>query len=484
VARRVEALGGRPVQVLRGPQLLAVRVPRSDAAALSHRLARIPGVRFVEQNRDSMRTTDYVQSVPSDPLWPSQWGPAVIGAPAAWAVTMGSPKVVIAVLDTGVDLSQPDLRGALVPGYNFVSGDNEPSDDNGHGTRTAGIVGARSDNDLGISGVCPRCSIMPVKVSGANGYASWLNVAAGITWAADHGASVISLSLGGGPSDAVAAAISYAERKGILVVAAAGNNGSSQPFYPAADPGVLSVAGTQRSGELYSWSNYGSWVSVAAPGCDTTTFMGGSFGQFCGTSASAPVVAGLAGLALSYSPTSSPDTIERAIVSSAHPIPGVSAGRVDAVGTLAALGATFRTEARTRTRRSSKASSNARSTAKHVQSVQHSRLNRGLGVHWHLRLAAVGGRVAATLHSSKAQSCVVSLRTPGGIWLSTSRGTVDSLVARVARGTYRLDVQCKLRLQRRASLAVRGARFARHERRSGNRRRTAPVPVEIGFKPV
>jgi hypothetical protein len=92
--------------------------------------------------------------------------------------------------------------------------------------------------------------------------------------------------------------------------------------------------------------------------------------------------------------------------------------------------------------------------------------------------------VAATLHSSKAQSCLVSLRTPGGIWLSTSRGTVDSLVARVARGTYRLDVQCKLRLQRRASLAVRGARFARHERRSGNRRRTAPVPVEIGFKPV
>jgi len=478
VARRVEALGGRPVHVLRGPQLLAVRVPSRDAAALSHRLARIPGVRFVEQNRASMRTTGFVQSVPSDPLWPSQWGPAVIGAPAAWAVTMGSPKVVIAVLDTGVDLSQPDLRGGLVPGYNVVGGDNEPSDDNGHGTRTAGIVGARSDNDLGISGVCPRCSIMPVKVAAANGSASWLNVASGITWAADHGASVISLSLGGGPSDAVAAAIGYAERKGVLVVAAAGNNGSSEPFYPAADPGVLGVAGTQRSGDLYGWSDYGSWVSVAAPGCDTTTFVGGSFGQFCGTSASTPVVAGLAGLALSYSPTASADTIERAIVSSAHPVAGVSAGRVDAVGTLAALGATFKTQPATAARTSAKSTRDPRPAAKHVRSALRSRVTRrALRVRWHLRLTAVRGRVAATLRTPKAHSCLLSLRSADGIWLSSQRGwAADSLVARVAGGRYRLDVQCRLSRPRPASLTVRGGRISRHRR--------APVPVEIRFKPV
>lgn len=484
VANRVEALGGRPVRLLAGPRLLAVRVPRRNAPALSRRLARISGVRFVERNRDLMRTTALVQAVPTDPLWPNQWGPALIGAPAAWTVTMGSPSVVIAVLDTGVDFSQPDLRGALAPGYDFVSGDNDPSDDNGHGTRTAGIVGARADNGLGISGVCPRCSVMPVKVAAANGSASGLDVASGITWATDHGASVISMSLGGGQSDAVAAAVRYAQSRGVLVVAAAGNNGNSQPFYPAADPGVLSVAGTAKTGGLYTWSNRGSWVDVAAPGCDTTTFRSGAFGQFCGTSASAPVVAGLAGLALSYAPHSSAATIEHAILSSAHHVTGVADGRVDAVGTLTALGATFKLRPATRRRPRAKLAG-SRSPSHYVQPTPRAHVSRGaLRTQWHVRLAVIGGRVAATLHSPKAQSCLLTLRSVDGVWLSSKRGpTADSLVARVAGGRYRLDVQCRTRRPRPASLTVHGARL-RQNQSGPQSRRGVPVPVAITFKPI
>jgi hypothetical protein len=437
-------------------------VPRSDVPRLRRRLAQARGVRFVERNHVVMRLTgaNRVAAIPTDPLWPNQWGLAQIGAPAAWALTMGSPSVVIAVLDTGVDFSQPDLQGAFVPGYDIVNGDSNPSDDNGHGTRTAGIVGARADNGVGISGVCPRCSIMPVKVVAADGTATALDVATGITWATDHGASIISLSLGGTQSDAVSAAVSYAESKNVLVVAAAGNDGSSNPFYPAADPGVLSVAASRPDGQLYPWSDRGSWVDVAAPGCDIATFRGGGYGRLCGTSASTPVVAGLAGLALSYSPTSSAQAIEQAIVSGAHRVDGVTGGRIDAVGTLAALGATFEVA---RTVRASSAlaqlgrsASGTRSSASILRAAPQARVRRRvLRAHWRVQLAVDGGRVAATLRSSKARFCFVSLASAGSVWVSSRRGQADSLVARVAPGTYRLDVWCKVRRPRPASLTVR-----------------------------
>ena len=288
-----------------------------------------------------LTASDSVQDVPTDPLCGMQWGASLTRAPTAWAVTKGSPSVVVAVLDTGVDASQPDLQGAFVPGYDFVNHDANPSDDHGHGTGTAGIVAARAGNGLGGAGFCPRCSIMPVKVVGADGTATEADVAPGITWAADHGANVINLSLGGTYSSTVADAIAYATRKGVLVVAAAGNNGNSSAFYPAADPGVLGVAATQPDDHLYSWSNFGAWVPVAAPGCDLTTTRNAGYAEVCGTSASTPVVSGLAALAMSFSPTSSAAAVTQAIASSAHAVQGVSAGRVDVAGTLAALGATF-----------------------------------------------------------------------------------------------------------------------------------------------
>jgi subtilisin family serine protease len=340
--RSIAALGARTSGALPQLHVEVLRVPRRNVAAVISRLRRSHAVRYVERNRVAIRITSANRVTPTDPLWAQQWGAALTNAPTAWAVTRGAPSVIVAVLDTGVDFAQPDLQGAFVPGYDFVNNDVNPSDDLGHGTAVAGIIAARADNGLGGSGLCPRCSIMPVKVVGSDGTATDLNVASGITWAADHGARVINLSLGGLYYATIRAAVNYATSKGVLVVAAAGNNGNSKRVYPAAEDGVLSVAATRTNDTLYSWSEYGNWVAVAAPGCDLTTLRGAGYGEMCGTSASAAVVSALAGLAISYAPSASTDAITHAITSSARRIAGVTYGRVDFAGTLASLGATFK----------------------------------------------------------------------------------------------------------------------------------------------
>lgn len=317
-----------------GARALRVEGGRREAALAA--LMASPAVEYAERN-----VIVQVLAAPNDPKWSSQWGPRTIGAPSAWETTRGSPGIVIAVLDTGAELTHPDLNGAFVAGYDVVNRDSDPQDDNGHGTAAAGVLAARTNNGRGIAGVCWECRIMPVKVLDANGSGTNSAVAAGIVWAVDHGARVISMSLGGpGTTQTLTDAIGYATRRGVLLVAAAGNNGSTAPFYPAAYPEVLSVAGTDTSDKLYSWSNYGSWVKVAGPGCNTTTTLGGGYGSFCGTSSATPVVAGLVGLAVSVRPESVKGEVENAIQQTAYPIgTAVQNGRVDAVPTLTALGA-------------------------------------------------------------------------------------------------------------------------------------------------
>jgi subtilisin family serine protease len=339
--------GARAVGLARLPHLHAavLRGSRSATRATVRRLERAGLVAYSEPDRVLMRVAQsaYEQLVPSDPLWPQQWGAAAIEAPAAWAVTTGSPSTVVAVLDTGVDASQPDLAGALAPGYDFVNGDADPSDDFGHGTSVAGIIAARLDNGAGVAGVCPNCSVMPVKVVGSDGTGLTSTIAEWMTWAVDHGARVVNLSLGGpDASDVLASAVQYAQAHGVLVVAAAGNNGNSNAFYPAAYPGVLSVAASGPDANLYPWSDSGPWVDVAAPGCDVAPSRGGGFGDFCGTSASTPVVSGLAGLAFSFAPAVTADHVEQALESSAAPVAGVGFGVVDAARMLQALGAALR----------------------------------------------------------------------------------------------------------------------------------------------
>jgi subtilisin family serine protease len=280
-----------------------------------------------------------LDTTPNDSEWSLQSGLRVVGFPRAWDITRGSPQVVVAVLDTGVDPNQPDLRGALVPGANFVDTGAAPSDDHGHGTAVAAIIAARTENRQGIAGICWLCSVMPVKVLDRTGTGDDSEIAAGVVWAADHGAQVINLSLGGpGDSPELAAALAYAAGQGAIVIAAAGNGSSDVQFFPAADPNAISVAGTTTTDHAYVWSNYGSWVDVAAPGCNIAPLLNGGYGTFCGTSSAAPIVTGLAALALSARPTATATEIGQAIERTATPLPGfVHFGRVNAAETLTAL---------------------------------------------------------------------------------------------------------------------------------------------------
>ena len=277
--------------------------------------------------------------VPNDPLLRASWALAKTNATGAWSLTTGHANTVVAVLDTGVDAGHPDLQGALVSGYDTVNEDADPSDDHGHGTMVAGVIAARANNGIGAAGTCWRCSLMPIKVIAASGAGSAGDVAEGITWAVDHGARVINMSFTlSGPDTGVGAAIARARAHGVLVVAAAGNTGTLDATYPAAFPGVLSVAGTDSADARYGWSNYGSWVRVAAPGCNQTTAVGGGYGDFCGTSSATAFVAGLAGLVRSYAPRLSPDGVGDALSAHAAPVGDfVSAGRVDAAAVLSSL---------------------------------------------------------------------------------------------------------------------------------------------------
>jgi len=313
-----------------------LRVSNGVEDKVMRELAADPSVEFVERDFAVAATM-----TPNDYWWPNQWSQVKTRTNLAWDLTQGSASVVIASLDTGVDLTQPDLQGKLVGGYNTLSGSSEATDDNGHGTWAAGVAGAASNNSIGVASYCWRCSLMPVKVLGADGTGTMSNVAAGITWATDHGARVISMSLSGPiGTSALQSAVQYAHSRGVILVAAAGNSGNSTQGYPAAYSEVLGVAGTDPNDALYSWSSYGSWVKLAAPGCSYTTGRAGWYGSFCGTSAATPVVAGIAGLALSYSPNASNTAVEAALEASALKISAaVAYGRVDAYATLLALGA-------------------------------------------------------------------------------------------------------------------------------------------------
>ena len=278
--------------------------------------------------------------LPNDPGWTQQWGLRQVEAPAAWGLmTAPSRQVVVAVVDSGVDPTQPDLQGALVPGADFADSSGSTADQYGHGTMVAGVIAARGDNGQGVAGVCWTCLIMPIKVLDANGSGTATSIAQGIRWAADHGANVINMSFVlSGPDPDVAAAISYAHDKGAIVIAAAGNSGTGDETYPAAYPFVVSVAATDDADQLYPWSTHGSWVTLAAPGCTLTTALGGGFASFCGTSAAAPLVAGLA--ALGYEAGAPSETaLEAALERTAKPLPGsVGSGRVDALQLVSQFG--------------------------------------------------------------------------------------------------------------------------------------------------
>jgi len=279
----------------------------------------------------------------SGDIRPQTTAGADIKAGPAWDVTQGDPEVVIAVIDSGVDMTHPELIGKVVStGRDFANADDDASDDHWHGTHTAGVAAADTDNGEGIAGVAWNCGILPVKVTGADGsgYYSWL--IDGIIWATDQGADVINLSLGGDVDDPfLEDACKYAYDHGVVITAAAGND-AGPVVYPAAyDAYVLAVAATDYNDEVADFSNFGPEVDVAAPGVyilgpAPQAYVGTGYLPYLfatGTSEAAPHVAGLAALIKSLKPDLSPADIMKVIRYTADDVNGSTlSGRDDHVG--------------------------------------------------------------------------------------------------------------------------------------------------------
>ncbi len=287
-----------------------------------------PSILLAEPNY-RLHATD---TFPNDTYWHNQYGLVAVRAPQGWDISTGSAAVTIAVIDTGVALTHPDLAAKIVAGYDFVNNDDIPQDDNGHGTHVAGIAAASSNNGVGVAGVSWHARIMPVKVLDAAANGSFANAAAGIIWATDHGAQIINLSLGG-TSDSVIFqdAIDYAYHHGVMLIAASGNSGSNFVLYPARYPNVMAVGATDANNALAPFSNYGAEIDVVAPGVDIfSTWLGGNYQNDSGTSMSAPYVAGLAAILRGIPGSGSPANLAWAMKTTALDL-GVS-GRDDYYG--------------------------------------------------------------------------------------------------------------------------------------------------------
>jgi subtilisin family serine protease len=293
-----KAHGGRKIKSLLEIKVHHISVPVHALEKIEAALAKNPKVEFVERN-----LIGEAHLVPNDPGYTSQWHLTKIFAPDAWDLAFGSTNVPIAVIDSGVDPNHPDLM--LVPGYNFLGGNTDTRDVLGHGTAVAGAAAALGNSGIGVSGVTWTNPVMPLVTVTSSNTGTVSDTSSAIIYAADHGARVINISLGWtGVSSTMQNAVDYAWNRGLVIVASAGNNGNSSPIYPAALNNVLAVSATDSADNLASWSTYGNFVDVAAPGVSIyTTANGGGYRYASGTSFSAPIVAGLAGLIIAFNPS-------------------------------------------------------------------------------------------------------------------------------------------------------------------------------------
>ncbi|WP_410514485.1 S8 family peptidase [Paenibacillus sp. BR2-3] len=242
---------------------------------------------------------------PNDLLFSTyQWNLPAIQTEQGWQLSKGAEDVIVAVVDTGVQANHPDLKGKLLTGFNAITSSSTPDDDVGHGTHVAGIIGALVNNSEGVAGISWYNKILPVKALDNSGAGTTYSVAEGIIWAADNGAKVINLSLGNyADSQFLHDAIKYAYDRDIVIVSAAGNDNTERPGYPAAYPEVLAVAATNASAKKASFSNFGDYIDVSAPGESiASTYTDNQYAALSGTSMSSPHVAALAGLVRSINP--------------------------------------------------------------------------------------------------------------------------------------------------------------------------------------
>lgn len=263
-------------------------------------------------------------SIPDDPLYGQQWHLAEINAPTGWDTSTGSPSVIIAVVDGGTELTHPDLQPRLVNGANTAENQvttqlngGDVSAVTSHGVITSGIAAAAGNNALGICGVAWNCGLMPVRVTNNTaGTASLTDITAGIRWAAQNGAKVVSASWSGVDSATVETNGQFCRNNGAVLVYPTGNNGAAL-LPTAAQPSVLVVSGFGHDGTLWPSSNYGACVKVSAPCVDiTSTAPGGSYSSQTGTSYAAPIVSGLVGLVWTVNPSLTPVQAQRIVESS------------------------------------------------------------------------------------------------------------------------------------------------------------------------
>ena len=352
--KRLQADAGK----LRLSDFVVIKLPAGvNSESLKAELAALPDVEAIDF--DGLAYIAGVNMTPNDPFFATHqyslrntgvqppYDPGTSGADAemeaAWTITTGDTSVVIAIIDTGVDIGHPDLVSRIwtnpleeddlvdndgngfiddIYGYDFVNNDGLPLDDHMHGTHLAGIAAANGNNGIGIAGMNWKCRIMAIKVLDMNGSGFFTSIAAGIEYAVDNGADIINLSLGGSSDQVVLeAAIQYAVAAGVIVCAATGNDNTGDNFYPASYDSVIAVGATDSRdrraiGDLCPFdvlgSNYGPWIDVCAAGdvvWSTFPAAAGNYGIYCLTSMASPHVAGLASLVLALRPGLSADSV-------------------------------------------------------------------------------------------------------------------------------------------------------------------------------
>jgi thermitase len=304
--------GGKAIGRLRNLGIHVVQVAPQAEDAVARALSRNPHVKFAEKDM----LVEGSEFIPNDPQYAQAWHLPKVQAPFAWEMATAA-GVTIAILDSGVDSAHPDLSDQIVAGWNSVSGNADTADINGHGTKVAGAAAATTDNAIGVAGIGLDANIMPIRITNrSDGYAYWSDIASGLTWAADHGADVANISFNASNSSSISSAAQYMRNKNGVVVVAAGNDGADPGW--GDNPAIISVSATTSGDGKASWSNYGSYIDVAAPGAGImTTTNGGGYGSVSGTSFASPVTAGLIALIMGANPDLSPDEIESILETSA-----------------------------------------------------------------------------------------------------------------------------------------------------------------------
>jgi subtilisin family serine protease len=316
---------GRRLRMIRAIRMGNYTVPRRALAVLKRELTDGGVAAYVEEDgvRTIPRPIPSAERVPTDPMYPDQWGPPCIDAEAAWdyPALYDHPGVIVAVIDTGIDMDHPDLVNMVddTIDFDFVNNDDDASDDEGHGTHVAGIIAAQQDNGIGVAGLI-NVTLMAVKGLDSSGSGFDSVLAQCIVYAAENGAKVINMSWGNYFfSNTLYNATAIAYEMGVLMVAAAGNDNISLRHYPSALPWVVGVAALSDCNTKAGYSNFGPQnVYIAAPGSSIlSTVWDDTYATFDGTSMASPHVAGVAAMWFGLNPGLLPDQVRYLLLSTA-----------------------------------------------------------------------------------------------------------------------------------------------------------------------